>query len=92
MPCLPTAFAIAEHYEETLYSLLMANLVGLLPYIISSKDEAAQEDDMLHLITWYASYRREFGRKDSGIDFLVCWGALHYLHRGKSLNFRGARS
>ena len=92
MPRLPKAFAIAEYYEETLYSLLIVTLVGPLPHKITSKDEAAEEDYILHLITWYARYRRESGRAHSGIDFLVCWGTLHYFHSGNSLQFRGVRS
>ena len=59
--CTWTIFEIAELYEKTLPSRLMATMVGLLPHIIASKNDAAQEDDIVHLITLYARYGRTLG-------------------------------
>ena len=68
VPSLPTAFVVAELYDETLHSRLMEIIVGLLRHIIAGKDDSAQTDDVVYMITQYARYGGESGRGHSGIE------------------------
>ena len=71
MRCLPTVFAIAEFYEETLHSRLIATIASLLRLLLASKDDSAQEDGIVYLITCCARYGRGFRRGHSGIDLFL---------------------
>ena len=82
VPCLPAASAIAELYEEMLHSRLLAICIGRLRHITASRDDAAHESDIVHIITWYARYGREFGRGHSEIELL-----LEEEHRRTLLDF-----
>ena len=65
--CLPTAFAIEEFYEETLHSRLIATIASLLRNFLASKDDCAQEDGIVYLITCCARNGRGFRRGHFGI-------------------------